>query len=42
MAGTPPSELSSRIDSWIGVGVYVYFDPPVQDVCKKYWKPRPK
>lgn len=33
-----PQELKKRIDKLMGAMVFVYYDPNVQNVCKKYWK----
>ncbi len=37
MAGTNAQEQKKKTDEWLGVGVFVYYDPLVQKVCKKYW-----
>ena len=36
--GNSASRSEETRKAWVGVGVYVYFDPNVQrDVCKKHW-----
>ena len=38
MASKSKADQKKMVDGWVGVGIYVYYSPPVQDFYKKHWK----